>query len=69
MRIFTRLYDYIIELAKKKNVTKYLYFISFIESFIFPIPPDVLLAPIALTKKYNSLASRYIIDRFIHFQF
>ena len=53
MKIFTNIYDKVIELAYKKNVTKYLYFLSFIESFIFPIPPDVLLAPIALTKKYN----------------
>ena len=30
-----------------------MYFLSFIESFIFPVPPDVLLAPIALTKQYN----------------
>ena len=53
MKPFTRLYDYIILLANKKNVLRYLYMLSFIESFIFPIPPDVLLAPIALTKKYN----------------
>ena len=53
MKIFTRAYDYIIELANKKNVLRYLYGLSFVESFIFPIPPDVLLAPIALTKKYN----------------
>tara|TARA_Y100000996_G_C22462149_1_gene618512 strand:+ start:57 stop:629 length:573 start_codon:yes stop_codon:yes gene_type:complete len=53
MKIFTNIYDKIIELAYKKNVTRYLYFLSFIESFIFPVPPDVLLAPIALTKKYN----------------
>ena len=50
---FTSLYDYVIELANKKNVLKYLYGLSFIEAFIFPVPPDVLLAPIALTKKYN----------------
>ena len=55
MKIFTSMYDYIIELANKKNVLPYLYGLSFIESFIFPIPPDVLLAPIALTKKYNWL--------------
>lgn len=42
-------------MANKKNVLPYLYGLSFIESFIFPIPPDVLLAPIALTKKYNWL--------------
>ena len=53
MKIFTRIYDYIIKLANKKNVLAYLYGLSFIESFIFPIPPDVLLAPIALTKKRN----------------
>ena len=50
---FTSIYDYVIELANKKNVLKYLYGLSFIEAFIFPVPPDVLLAPIALTKKYN----------------
>ena len=55
MKLFTRLYDYIILLANKKNVLRYLYILSVIESFIFPIPPDVLLAPIALTKKYNWL--------------
>ena len=53
MKIFTIMYDHIIKLANKKNVLAYLYGLSFIESFIFPIPPDVLLAPIALTKKYN----------------
>tara|TARA_B100001996_G_scaffold376023_1_gene356744 strand:+ start:1728 stop:2303 length:576 start_codon:yes stop_codon:yes gene_type:complete len=53
MKIFTNLYDYIINLANKKNVDKYLYGLSFIESFIFPIPPDILLAPLALTRKYN----------------
>tara|TARA_B100000768_G_scaffold166769_1_gene170394 strand:- start:128 stop:700 length:573 start_codon:yes stop_codon:yes gene_type:complete len=53
VKIFTNLYDYVIELANKKNVLKYLYGLSFIEAFIFPIPPDTLLAPIALTKKYN----------------
>jgi len=53
MKIFTNLYNYIINLANKKNVDKYLYVLSFIESFIFPIPPDILLAPLALTKKFN----------------
>jgi len=53
MKLFTSIYDYTIALANKEKVTKYLYGLSFIESFFFPIPPDVLLAPIALTKKYN----------------
>jgi len=50
---FTSMYDYAIVLANKKSALKYLYGLSFIEAFIFPIPPDALLAPIALTKKYN----------------
>ena len=50
---FTSMYDYVIKLANKKNVLKYLYGLSFIEAFIFPVPPDALLAPIALTKKYS----------------
>ena len=50
---FTSIYDYVIELANKKNVLKYLYSLSFVEAFIFPVPPDILLAPIALTKKYS----------------
>ena len=53
MKIFTNIYNYTINLANKEKVLKYLYGLSFIESFIFPIPPDVLLAPIALTRKYN----------------
>ena len=53
MKFFTNIYDYVIGLAYKEKVTRYLYGLSFIESFIFPIPPDILLAPIALTKKYN----------------
>ena len=53
MKFFTNIYDYVISLAYKEKVTRYLYGLSFIESFIFPIPPDILLAPIALTKKYN----------------
>jgi membrane protein YqaA with SNARE-associated domain len=53
MNFFSKLFDKIINLAKNKNSEKYLYFVSFIESFIFPVPPDVLLAPIALTKKIH----------------
>lgn len=53
MKIFSNIYNYVIDLAKKENVLRYLYGLSFIESFIFPLPPDILLAPIALTRKYN----------------
>ena len=55
MSFFSKLFNKILDLANTKNSEKYLYFVSFIESFIFPVPPDVLLAPIALTKKIHWL--------------
>ena len=53
MKLYDKTVDYLLEQSKKKGALNVLYFISAIESFIFPIPPDVLLAPIASTKKYN----------------
>ena len=47
------MYEYIIKLANKKNVLAYLYGLSFIESFIFPIPPDAMIAPMVIAKKEN----------------
>ena len=38
--------------GSKKSVT-YLRILSFIESIFFPIPTDVLLAPMVLSKKHN----------------
>ncbi len=53
MKIFTKIYDYTINFSRKKDARRYLYGLSFIESFIFPIPPDVLLAPMALTRTHG----------------
>jgi membrane protein YqaA with SNARE-associated domain len=38
-------------LAGHKNSKFFLGFISFIESFIFPIPPDVIIIPMTIAKK------------------
>lgn len=46
-----RLYDWTMDLAAKKNATWVLSFISFIESSVFPIPPDVLLIPMVLANR------------------
>ncbi len=56
--MFRNLYNKIIELAGNKNSKFFLSFISFIESFIFPIPPDVIIIPmtIARPKKWLSIA-------------
>lgn len=45
------LYQKTIKLAGHKSSRSILGFISFIESFIFPIPPDVLIIPMTIAKK------------------
>jgi len=45
-----RLYDWVLELAAKPWAPKALAAISFIESSMFPIPPDAMLVPMCLAK-------------------
>ena len=45
-----KLYMKTIELAGNKNSKFFLGAISFIESFIFPIPPDVVIIPMTIAK-------------------
>ena len=49
--MFKELYLKSIKLAGHKNSKIFLGFFSFIESFIFPIPPDVIIIPMTLAKK------------------
>ena len=49
--MFKNLYYTTIKLAGHKSSKVYLAIISFIESFIFPIPPDVLIIPMTIAKK------------------
>ena len=51
--MFKELYLKSIKLAGHKNSKIFLGFISFIESFIFPIPPDVLIIPMTIAKKHE----------------
>tara|TARA_Y100000741_G_scaffold65252_1_gene46849 strand:+ start:69 stop:464 length:396 start_codon:yes stop_codon:yes gene_type:complete len=46
-----RIYKKTIELAAHKSSKVFLGAVSFIESFIFPIPPDVLIIPMTIAKK------------------
>ncbi|MCM2678840.1 YqaA family protein [Echinimonas agarilytica] len=48
MKIFTGMYDWVMEKTKHRLAPVYLAVLSFTESVIFPIPPDVMLAPMAL---------------------
>jgi len=49
--MFKDLYDKTIKLAGHKSSKSILAGVSFIESFIFPIPPDVLIIPMTIAKK------------------
>lgn len=50
MKLFGPLYDYCRRLAAHRHAPWYLGFISAIESIFFPVPTDVMLAPMALAK-------------------
>jgi membrane protein YqaA with SNARE-associated domain len=45
-----KLYDWVFSLARSKHATKSLALVSFSESSFFPIPPDVMLAPMVLAR-------------------
>ena len=49
-----RLYDWTIALAEGPNAPYALAAVSFAESSFFPVPPDVLLVPMALAKPKNA---------------
>ncbi|MDB5448827.1 MAG: DedA family protein [Phenylobacterium sp.] len=45
-----KLYDWVINLAASRHAPKALAAVSFAESSFFPIPPDVMLAPMVLAR-------------------
>ena len=49
--MFKELYNKTIKLAGHNKSKSILGFVSFIESFIFPIPPDVLIIPMTIAKR------------------
>ena len=49
--MFKELYNKTIQLAGHKRSKSILGFMSFIESFVFPIPPDVLIIPMTIARK------------------
>lgn len=50
MSLFRRLYDKILHWSKHRHASYYLAGVSFFESSVFPIPPDVMLIPMILSK-------------------
>jgi len=53
--MFKELYQKSLKLAGHKSSKIFLGVISFIESFIFPIPPDVLIIPMTIAKRHEWL--------------
>ena len=53
MRLFRPLYEFALRWAAHKRATWYLAGLSFIEAFIFPVAPEIMLAPMTLAKPHN----------------
>src|SRR5690606_10341944 len=54
MKIFQKIYDLTLHWAKHKQAKMILFWVSFSESVFFPIPPDVMLAPMALAQPQSA---------------
>src|SRR5690606_21270558 len=50
LKIFSPLYDRVLSWAGHRHAERYLFAMSFAESSFFPVPPDVLLAPMTLAR-------------------
>ncbi len=55
MGIFSRLYERTLRWAAHRHAPRYLAVLSFAESSFFPIPPDVMLAPMSLAQPGRAL--------------
>jgi membrane protein YqaA with SNARE-associated domain len=51
MKIFSALYEWTLKWAEHKFAPRILAILAFAESVFFPIPPDVLLAPMVLAQR------------------
>jgi membrane protein YqaA with SNARE-associated domain len=50
MKLFGPMYERTLRWARHRNATWLLAFLSFIEAIFFPIPPEVMLAPMCLSQ-------------------
>ena len=53
--MFKNLFDKCLKLASSRKANYALGFVSFIESFFFPVPPDLMIVPMVVAKKENYL--------------
>lgn len=59
MQLFGTIYDKTMTWSKHRYASFWLSFVSFIEAIFFPIPPDVMLIPMSMSKPQN--ATKYAI--------
>lgn len=57
MKLFSKIYDRVIQWSAHKHAVYYLSGLSFAEASFFPLPPDIMLAPMTLSKPH--MAWRY----------
>ena len=60
MNFLRNIYSWTLKKAEHKNAKWYLSLISFTESSFFPIPPDLLLIPMALANRVKALFYAFI---------
>ena len=60
MKFIRKIYDWVLSWAYKPSGPKALGAISFCEASFFPIPPDVLLIPLAISRRNKALAYSFI---------
>tara|TARA_B110001452_G_C15209393_1_gene419505 strand:+ start:954 stop:1550 length:597 start_codon:yes stop_codon:yes gene_type:complete len=53
--MFKKIYDKCVKLASHKFSKPLLGFVAFIESFFFPVPPDLMIVPMVVAKKDDYL--------------
>ncbi len=61
--MFNNLYKKCLDLAAHKSSKHYLAIVSFVESSFFPIPPDVMIIPMVISKK-NDFIKIFLITTF-----
>ena len=64
--MFNTLYKKCLKLAAHKSSKYYLAIISFLESSIFPIPPDVMVIPMVISKK-NDFIKIFLLQHYFLF--
>ena len=53
--MFQKLYDKALVWSRHRHAPKYLFGLSFAESSFFPVPPDVMLAPMAIAQPTKAI--------------